>query len=257
MAHVEPARSSLALQSLGALLALLALPAPASAQYRDPDWAQEWAINGLLLSGWLVADLFKEDLAPRTCRWCDTEDGRWRPPAPDRIARDSLLASSPSAAATASDILAYVVLPGAALGVDALSREGDWRGAASDATLISRGVASALMLNQVVKFSVGRARPYTHVSPEPFADNPDQNLSFYSGHTSLAFSTVMSTGLVLSRRDSPYAPWVFGIGLPAAAAVGALRIAADKHYLTDVVTGAAAGVLMSWVAVCLLPYSDE
>ena len=59
----------------------------------------------------------------------------------------------------------------------------------------------------------------------------------------------MSTGLVLHRRDSPYAPWVLGVGLPVAAGVGLLRIMADKHYLTDVTVGAVMGSAIPYLVI--------
>jgi membrane-associated phospholipid phosphatase len=42
-------------------------------------------------------------------------------------------------------------------------------------------------------------------------------------------------------RRYRWAPVIWGVGLVSAAAVGYLRIAADQHYFTDVLVGAAAG----------------
>jgi membrane-associated phospholipid phosphatase len=55
--------------------------------------------------------------------------------------------------------------------------------------------------------------------------------SFYSAHTALAFSTLGGARLAIS--------------LPLAIGTGGLRVAAGKHYLTDVLTGAAIGALTS------------
>jgi len=224
--------------------------------FRLTMW-QDWGVNGLLIAGWVVPELLKGRLAPDTCRWCDESAGRWDSPGIDRWARGLLVVDRKSAPALASDILAFGVLPVAGFGVDLLSRQGDWGGALDDATLMVQGIAGSAALNQLVKFSVGRKRPYAHADPRPFADDPDQNVSFYSGHTALAFSTVVSTGTVLYRRGSSYAPWVLGIGLPAAAGVGALRIAADKHYLTDVVTGALVGSAVAFLVVWLHPMEQN
>ncbi len=250
-----------ALALCAALLFQLANPCECRAQAREREldvtlW-QDWTVNGLLLAGWVIPELLKDRLAPDPCRWCDESAGRWDPPGIDRRARDFLVADRPSAPALASDILAFGVLPAAALGVDFLSRSGDWNGALDDATLIVQGVAASAAANQLVKFTAGRRRPYAHADPRPFADDPDQNVSFYSGHTALAFSTVVSTSTVMYRRGSPYAPWVLGIGLPAAAGVGVLRIAADKHYLTDVLTGALVGSAISFLVVWLHPVREE
>jgi hypothetical protein len=62
-------------------------------------------------------------------------------------------------------------------------------------------------------------------------------LSFFSGHTALAFSFAVSAGTIASMRSYRNAGWVLGSGLTMAAATGYLRIAADRHYFTDVLTG--------------------
>ena len=77
-----------------------------------------------------------------------------------------------------------------------------------------------------VKSLVHRQRP---CAPECGIDNPD--FSFYSAHTALAFSTLGGPRLVFA--------------LPLAVGTGGLRVAAGKHWLTDVLTGAAVGAVTS------------
>lgn len=77
-----------------------------------------------------------------------------------------------------------------------------------------------------VKHLVHRQRP---CAPECGIDNPDY--SFFSGHTALAFSTIGGPRL--------------SVALPLAVSTGGLRIAAGKHYLTDVLAGAGVGLLTS------------
>ncbi|HSP77464.1 MAG TPA: phosphatase PAP2 family protein, partial [Myxococcaceae bacterium] len=84
----------------------------------------------------------------------------------------------------------------------------------------------------------------------------DNNVSFYSGHTSLAFSLVTAAGTVSELRGYRNRWLIWAVGLPAAAATGMLRMAADKHYLTDVLVGAAAGSLFG-VGVPLLLHGRE
>jgi len=232
-----------------ATTAALTWPARADEPVRELDMQAEWAVNAVLISGWVLPESFKSSLAPESCRWCDVDDaGEWAAPPWDGWARETF-GGHGGTAATTSDILAFAVLPLAAAGVDALANDGDWHAFGDDMTLVTQAVAASALVNQVVKYSVGRARPYTHLSPRPFAEDHDQNLSFYSGHTSLAFAIAMSTGLALERRGSPYAPWVFGVGLPAAAGIGLLRIMADKHYLTDVTVGAVMGSAIPYLVV--------
>jgi membrane-associated phospholipid phosphatase len=124
-----------------------------------------------------------------------------------------------------------------------------------DAGIIIQSAVLSTVLNQTVKFIAGRERPFVHVLPEgqkPLTDKPeDNNLSFYSGHTNLAFALVVSAGTVAELRGYKHRGWIWGVGLPLAASVGLLRMAADKHYLTDVGTGALLGSAFG-VAVPLL-----
>jgi membrane-associated phospholipid phosphatase len=57
-------------------------------------------------------------------------------------------------------------------------------------------------------------------------------------------------------RGYRLAPLVWGVGMPLAAATGYLRIAADKHYLTDVVVGALFGAAVG-VALPLLAHGRQ
>jgi membrane-associated phospholipid phosphatase len=77
-------------------------------------------------------------------------------------------------------------------------------------------------------------------------------LSFYSGHTALAFSLATATSTVARLRGERGAPWVLGLGLGAGVTVGWLAIADDKHYLTDVMLGAVIGSAIGWSVPWLL-----
>lgn len=67
--------------------------------------------------------------------------------------------------------------------------------------------------------------------------------SFFSGHTSAAFTIAVFTGEWFSEvyPNSPYQGIVWAASLSAATLEGVLRIAAGKHYPTDVVVGALVG----------------
>jgi hypothetical protein len=80
-------------------------------------------------------------------------------------------------------------------------------------------------ITQVIKYSVGRTRP-----------DGSSNNSFPSGHASGTFATAT----VLQRR------YGWKVGIPAygfAAFVAASRLSENKHYLSDVVFGAAIGIM--------------
>jgi len=100
---------------------------------------------------------------------------------------------------------------------------------------------------EIVKFAVGRQRPYAHFEP-PMPHTSEDNLSFFSGHSALTFALVTSAGYVAHRTHMAVEPIIWGVGLPLAATTAYLRMAGDRHYLSDVVTGslvgAAAGLLI-------------
>jgi membrane-associated phospholipid phosphatase len=118
--------------------------------------------------------------------------------------------------------------------------------------LVLQAAAVNGVINEVVKFTFARERPFVHALAEE--DKPkqehfsDNNLSFYSGHTSLTFSLAAASGTVASLRNYRLAPLVWATMMPVAALTGYLRIAGDRHYFTDVLAGAvmgtAAGVLV-------------
>jgi membrane-associated phospholipid phosphatase len=189
---------------------------------------------------WIGTELAKESLAPEACRICGAN-------ALDDGARNRLVWDRRDLARHGSDLLAFAVLPVAAFGHSALAARN--AGAAREALL------DALVIGEVVKFAAGRQRPFVRFENFDGTDrprDPDGNLSFYSGHTSLAFSTVAAAATVASLRGYRSAPWVWGVGLAGAAGVGYLRIAADKHYLTDVLTGAVVGTVVGVAAPRLL-----
>ena len=71
--------------------------------------------------------------------------------------------------------------------------------------------------------------------------------SFYSGHASAAFTVAVFTGEWFSEiyPNSQYKNFVWASSLTLAAAVGALRVVAGKHYPTDVVVGSLMGTGVS------------
>lgn len=237
------------LSSLASLAAV-----PASADTAAPgdrlryDISHDIPITIAAGSIWLGTELLKPALAPPSCRWCDrSSDGTDALNGLDKAARDAFRWSSPRTAATISDVLGYGISPAAALGFTALAGglEGRLREAPVNGLLILEASFASATLTQLAKFAFGRERPFVHaLSPEDkrkTSQPSDNNLSFFSGHTNFAFALAVSSGTIAQIRGYRYAPLVWATGLPIAATIGYLRIAADKHYLTDVVTGAIVG----------------
>jgi membrane-associated phospholipid phosphatase len=225
-------------------LCLLAPPAGAASeplQRPSYDLAVDGAVTGAAAIGTLTLELLKNDLAPLTCKWCS-------PGSIDGDLSGSAAWSNPHAADTASTLLTLAVPAGMlAYGLLQAYQLGDPGVGWADVLLVAEAASVAMLVNTTVKYAVGRARPYVWQGQPGLYDDPsDRNLSFFSGHATFAFAVAVSAGTLFLMQDLPGAPVVLGAGLAAAVLVGYLRMAADQHYLTDVLTGAAVGSLVGW-----------
>ncbi|MEZ4586776.1 MAG: phosphatase PAP2 family protein [Gemmatimonadales bacterium] len=103
-----------------------------------------------------------------------------------------------------------------------------------------RAAALAGVATQVLKFGLGRERPFVGDHDEdrfhPLSGK-DVHHSFPSGHTAIAFALAGSFASETSN------PWLRASLYGAAGLTGFARINNDKHWLSDVVAGAAFGVL--------------
>jgi hypothetical protein len=88
---------------------------------------------------------------------------------------------------------------------------------------------------------------------------PDRYRGYFSGHTALSFAAATATCTHHGYLDlhGGHGEWIPCVGLLAsAAATGTLRIVGDRHYFTDVATGAVVGGLIGW-AVPFLHYQGR
>jgi membrane-associated phospholipid phosphatase len=228
--------------ALALAVTLSATPAGARAAGPNPlhqDLGTDAAILGAAAGVWLGGELLQGDLAPVRCRFCGTN-------ALDAWARSRLVASDERPFRLTSDLLAFVVLPAGVAAHQLLAGRaaGDIGAGARDVLFVAEAGSAALALNQVVKLAVGRQRPFVRYGNYENPDRgheADDNLSFYSGHTTAAFATAAAAGTISTLRGYRSAPWVWAVGMTLATAVGYTRIASDRHYLTDVLVGAATG----------------
>lgn len=120
------------------------------------------------------------------------------------------------------------------------------------------GITAALVGTAKLAFS--RERPFGRLcGSELDANSPgctehDRYVSYFSGHASFTFASASATCVhhhhfPLWGEVSPWVPCATGYVL--AATTGALRIAADRHYVSDVLTGAfvgtAVGLVVPWL----------
>ena len=193
-------------------------------------------------AAYVSSEFLKDQLTPGHCRWCagnGLDDG----------ARDAVLWDKTSRANTLSNLTGYALLPGVALGLGGLAAAHDDRfgGWLDDAIVITGAAVVAGNLNQLTKFLVMRERPFQHaLAPADKSKSHDANLSFYSGHTTLAFSLAVGAGTVASIRGYRWRGLIWASGLTLAVATGYLRMAADKHYLSDVLVRAVTGAGLGW-----------
>jgi len=183
-------------------------------------------------------------LEPATINWFDrSATRRWSP-----------------GATKASDIMLYTTMaaPLSLAVTDQGSRQAGTLGVMYLETLLLQGG-----LTYLAKNSFSRTRPYV------YNDNPDillaQKLektsrrSFYSGHTSSAFASMVFLASVFERLypDSSARGWVWGGCLTAAATTGYLRYAAGRHYPTDILVGAAMGAFVGYLVPTLHEIETE
>jgi len=176
----------------------------------------------------------------------------------DNGARDLLRLQSPGArdaADTFSDIFVYSIAAYPIV-ADALIESWAIRGNRRQAEELTRTAAQALFLTAVarlvVRTAVPRLRPYAKDCDANSdyikdCDSSEREMSFFSGHAAFAFT---GAGLICHARErfelagGNTACWV---GIGAATAVALSRVMADRHYLTDVMAGAAVGITLGYL----------
>jgi membrane-associated phospholipid phosphatase len=216
---------------------------PAARQVRSRLVARpavEWTVTAIGGALWFTTGtLLKPDIAPSECRWCDTNGF-------DEELR-ALRWSDRRAADLTSDVISYGVAPASAAGliVLAAARDGRLSEIAVDLPIVAEALVASGLLGEAFRFSTARERPSVHALPpaeKPNTRDPEENnLSFVSGHVATSFALAFASGTVASIRRRRMAPVVWAAGLGLAAGTSYLRLAADEHYATDVLGGAAIG----------------
>ncbi|MFN0249975.1 MAG: phosphatase PAP2 family protein [Kofleriaceae bacterium] len=200
---------------------------------------------------YLVLELgLKDQITPMECRWC-------RANGLDASIRNALVWKNVQGPNQVSNLTGYIGNPALALGGLFLSNldTDDRREWYDDAIPVLQAGVVTGMVNQLFKVVFGRRRPYAEFKGTSTRAANDVNMSFFSGHTSLAFAMATSSATVASMREYRSAPLLWGGGLALATATGYFRIAADAHYFTDVLVGAIVGGAIG-VAVPLLFHDD-
>ena len=235
------------------LLFFLALPLPIHGQNKSP-FQVDLAIDIPIIIGTgaigLVPELIKDELHTGSD---DNYDRKTVNPFDRPVTYYNCSGSK-----LASDIMIYsiVALPFVIDFLDvAVDKSSDrYLGFGKDALILAETLSINFIVNQVFKYSVRRPRPYLYNPNIPVSKKggTDAHLSFYSMHTSTAFSIATAYAYLFMKRH-PKSPWRYVVwvgGMSMASTVGMLRVFAGKHYWSDVITGAVVGGCIGF----LVPY---
>jgi membrane-associated phospholipid phosphatase len=232
------------MKALGAsvLLLLLALPVTAAPQVPEvpssqaPDLTVDLTTAAIVTGGELVLTAtgmaLKGRLVPDDCRWCDS-------PQLDLWARQQLKWTDTRPAENGSNALQVILPVGAVATLWIWAAPHGNRQVAEDLLVVTEAATTTMFLTVVSKVATVRQRPFASAVSDP---NPPYNImSFWSGHTSFTFAVAAASTQVARLRGRSGWKWLAVATFAGAALTGYLRIAADQHWLTDVVMGAAVG----------------
>ena len=234
------------------IVCLLAAHASAEPWYRGEHGANRVVHLSLTAVGLGIYPLTAavEPAFASTCRWCSG------PNAVDASVRNALVwTSDHELAASTSDVTAYVLAPGVGISLvlaGTLQQPG-WAAVIDDVVPVFETFMVTEYATKAIKVATARARPDVHFFG---ASDGDDYLSFPSGHTSGAFAFATSAGWIAHARDYRSEPYIWAGGLTLAVLSGYLRIAADRHYLTDVLGGATLGVAAGLTVPLLMRRRD-
>lgn len=230
------------LVGLEAALSLFFASALSFGQTRELRWnpAVDVTVTATGAVVWIASEVLEGRLAPARCRWCSVD-------VVDARVRDELVWHDTTTADTISDVTGFVLMPLGALGLGTLAAAHDHvvGNVPEDALLVAEATVVAEDVTQLTKLLVGRERPFVHALPleeKPLTPFPSgNNVSFFSGHASEAFALAAASGTISEMRGYRWAAVTWSVGGAIATTTAYLRIAADRHWLTDVLVGAVVG----------------
>lgn len=114
-----------------------------------------------------------------------------------------------------------------------------------DALIHAEALAATLLVTQTMKLLFLRPRPlaYNLDNPEEERFDGDARLSFPSGHTSITFASATAFAVPWFTRHNGMLSFAgVAAAYTAASFVAVMRILGGKHFITDVIAGAAVGI---------------
>lgn len=118
--------------------------------------------------------------------------------------------------------------------------------------LISMAIGLTIT-NLIIKNWVARIRPYVLIEGLECLIGPQKDFSFPSGHTTNSFACAW----VLFMRTRRRRRWLGITALIMAILIGLSRLYVGVHYPTDVLGGAAVGIISACLAMALVPMLER
>src|SRR5881296_3034563 len=232
------------MRRLAAALVLLAVSGP-SARGQVPysvSWGDAVSVAAAGIAA-LIPETTKLPKAAPGCAPCDPASL----PGIDRAA----LHTFPGSAGTASTALLAGVVGFAGVfsleGATGAQRRGH-------VAVFANSLAWTLAATDWIKVLVRRKRPVLYTADAAAAaGDPNSQRSFPSGHASIAFAAATSYLVMAQREHLPHRGRNAALLYVGALGVAALRVAAGKHFPTDVAGGAALGTGIGWLAAKVHP----
>jgi membrane-associated phospholipid phosphatase len=163
---------------------------------------------------------------------------------------------SPTLSSISGGISAAVLLIPATTNLWDIShgRQG-WYSALVDLVMYEEAMALSSSMSSYFKTMRVHSTPLTYSDEVPMnvRTDPVNMSSFFSGHSTAAFTTAAFAGYTFQAKhpDSKLVPWVWGGSMAMATGVGALRVMSGKHFPSDVLAGAVVGssfgILVPWL----------
>lgn len=202
--------------------------------------------TGVMAGSLLTWGILKTSVGIDECVICDGAGGEVN--ALDAFFRDNLRQRDGVPAATISHVLSYGVGPimGVALTVGVAAADHRIEEAPLNALLVVEASLAAVLVKEAITAVFRRERPIVHAAEgdakaELLAEG-DPLESFPGGHTTSIMAITAATATIATLRGYRLAPLVWIIGSTLGVTSAYLRIAADQHYFTDNLAGAAVGI---------------
>ncbi len=236
--------------ALRGFAACLAAVQPLSAQQLAPP-VPRYRVNlapaALSLGGtsaaWLAAQLWRDRLPHATCSPCDAT----RLPGLDR----AILGPVRGTTSGVSDVALGLTVAGASALLASGSGSSDTR--VGDLAVFAQALSATGALTAWAKVAFHRPRPVRYAAGATAPLDSGDGLSFPSGHASVAFAAAAAYASIQHRHGAGSGRTATALLVSAAATTAVLRVAARRHFPTDVIAGAALGSAVGWLVPAVYP----